>query len=100
MIAGKLLHRLEGHFQPRSSFIFSPDGKRIAAVTSTGHNGEVKVWDAATGRALLSLKAEGEGNPLGTRLWFGPDGHRLKLQYSQGQVSLDQLRTWTWDAAG
>src|SRR5262249_8023347 len=49
-----------------SQLVFSPDGKRLASL-STGWDeqqgkaalGEVRVWDAQTGRELLTLKGGG-----------------------------------------
>jgi RNA polymerase sigma factor (sigma-70 family) len=59
---------------------FSPDGKRIASgsmVFSSGpQGGAVKVWDAQTGRELLSFKAYTGGLGI-VSLAFSPDGKRL-----------------------
>jgi serine/threonine protein kinase/WD40 repeat protein len=82
---GKLLYRIDGH--PNVQYlelVFSPDGKRIAtgdlSVPATGKAGSIKLWDAANGRELLSLKPDpGRGT-----LSFSPDGHRLVLQYRNG----------------
>jgi Flp pilus assembly protein TadD len=50
---------------------FSPDSKRLA---SGGEDRTVRVWDAHTGRQLLSLK----GHPgVVTSVAFSPDGKRL-----------------------
>jgi WD40 repeat protein len=50
---------------------FSPDGKRLASVDTSGKNPVVRVWDAQTGRELLALE--------GARSFvaFSPDGKRL-----------------------
>jgi serine/threonine protein kinase/WD40 repeat protein len=48
---------------------FSPDGTLIAS----GGRGPVRLWDAATGRLVLSLRAS---SPT-TALAFSPDGRRL-----------------------
>jgi eukaryotic-like serine/threonine-protein kinase len=61
---------------------FSPDGTRLAATLSlpesAGNEGEFemggKVWDAATGAELLTLKWRG---PRAIHLLFSPDGARL-----------------------
>jgi WD40 repeat protein len=57
---------------------FSPDGKRLAGSVGYGPGppgaGEVKVWDAQTGKELLSLKGHTGW------VWsvaFSPDGKRL-----------------------
>jgi WD40 repeat protein len=74
---------------------FSPDGKRIASAGGTsGEEGELKLWDAGTGKLLHSLRPATrvlglafapEGNTLATaeesgtvNLRAGPDGKRLK----------------------
>src|SRR5262249_27560785 len=62
---------LEGHAEPVLSVAYSPDGKRI--VTGSVDN-TAKVWDAQTGKAVVSLK--------GNRHWvssvaFSPDGSRI-----------------------
>ena len=50
---------------------FSPSGKRIA---SGGRDNLVKVWDAETGKALLTLR--GHGDRVTSVAW-SPDGKRL-----------------------
>jgi WD40 repeat protein len=80
---GKLLFRLEGHANARSLLIaFSPDGKRIATTEIVGGigpagTGTIRLWDATTGRELLTLN---HSFPRVTGLSFSPDGHRLLLQ--------------------
>jgi len=49
---------LRGHTQPVLSVTFSPDGERLASASgdmTTFADGEVKVWDARTGREILNL---------------------------------------------
>ena len=50
---------------------FSPDGQRI--VTGSG-DGTAKVWDAASGRELLTLK--GHSDRVAS-VAFSPDGQRI-----------------------
>jgi WD40 repeat protein len=68
------------------SVAFSPDGKRLA----TGSNDDtVKLWDAATGQELLTLK--GHSNSIFS-VAFSPDSKRLATRSEDGTVKL-------WDAA-
>jgi WD40 repeat protein len=50
---------------------FSPDGTLLAS----GGGGPVGLWDAATGRMVLSLRSQGQV----TSLAFAPDGRRLAV---------------------
>jgi WD40 repeat protein len=71
---------------PVFSISFSPDGKHVV---SGSDDGTVKVWDAATGKDLLSLK--GHRFTVWTAC-FSPDGKRLA---SGG----DDRTVRVWDAA-
>jgi WD40 repeat protein len=67
---GQEAHTLKGHFDMVFSVAWSPDGRRLA--TGSGDN-TVKVWDAASGEELLTLRH-------GSAVWsvaFSPDGRRL-----------------------
>jgi WD40 repeat protein/serine/threonine protein kinase len=65
---------------------YDPEGKRLAAASGGGPNGEdVKVWDAQTGKELLSFKGGTQ------RIAFSPDGKRLATLSGSGQVKV-------WDA--
>jgi WD40 repeat protein len=70
-----------------SHMTFSPDGTRFAAVIRTplpdkpfSFRWEVRVWDTATGKKLLTL----EGAHGGGKLTFGPDGKRLAELHDGG----------------
>jgi WD40 repeat protein len=66
----------------------SADGRRLAVAHGQFLKGEVKVWDVATGRELLTLR--GFGSNL-THVEFSPDGRRLAAVGRLGEVRV-------WDA--
>jgi WD40 repeat protein len=74
---------LAGHRQMIWKLAFSPDGTRLASLASFPMQpAEVKLWDLACGREMLTLKTTGVdligSNGLGNSGFaFSPDGHRL-----------------------
>jgi WD40 repeat protein/serine/threonine protein kinase len=78
--SGKVLQVLKGHTSAILSAAFSPDGLRI--VTGSGNPEDytpsvdhtAKVWEAATGKELLTLK--GHSNGINSVV-FSPDGQRI-----------------------
>jgi WD40 repeat protein len=66
---------LTGHKAPVTCVTFSPDGRLLAAGARPG---EVKLWDPATGEALLSLPVAADA------LAFSPDSRRLATAGSKG----------------
>jgi WD40 repeat protein len=64
---------------------FSPDGQRIASAMS---NKTIKVWDAATGRELLTIRGLVQYNNVA----FSPDGRQLAAS------GRDQPVLTLWDA--
>jgi WD40 repeat protein/serine/threonine protein kinase len=76
---------LEGHTEAVLSVAISPDGKRIV---SGSEDRTVKVWDARTGKALLSLEGHTD-HVLGVAV--SPDGKRVLGQDKKGRIL-------AWDA--
>jgi hypothetical protein len=74
---------LTGHTSGVTSVAFSPDGKRLA--TAGGGGDQVKVWDAATGQEIRTLKGH---TSVVWGVAFSPDGLRLA---SAGQ---DGVKMW------
>ena len=60
---------------------FSADGRRLATAAARGStfDCEVKLWDLASGRDLVTWAPSG-GRPVD--LAFDPDGHRLRVLLS------------------
>jgi WD40 repeat protein/serine/threonine protein kinase len=80
---------------------FSPDGTRLAAIgrVSGVRGSEVRLWDLATGREVLSLESE-LGSPSARasgRLAFGEGGHRI-YQLDHGDAIAPQTVIRVWDA--
>ncbi len=78
--SGKLLYGLDGNGSAIQAGTFSPDGKRIATASTRVDRGEVKVWDASTGREVLSLTNQRQQRVSVRSLSFGLD--RLTLNYT------------------
>src|SRR5262249_39513531 len=69
------LGTLRGHRLPRRRVLFSPDGHRLASAGGEhGKPGEIRVWDLAKDREILTLRAE--AGPVWS-VAFSPDGRRL-----------------------
>ena len=64
-------------------FAFSPDGKTLA---STNANGQIVLWNVASGQARLTLPGQVENSV--SRLVFSPDGNTL------ASVSDNSIRLW------
>jgi serine/threonine protein kinase/WD40 repeat protein len=91
---GRQLHTISDIQGTHARPAFSPDGSRIGLVwqkTRNGFESEVRVWDVATGKLVLTLPvAFGEDT---TAVAFSPDGKSLA---AAGPVSAahDELHVW------
>jgi serine/threonine protein kinase/WD40 repeat protein len=71
--------------------VFSPDGRRVAGITFSGQTAVIKVWDAESGKDLLTLPAPPLARgPLGRvisaiHLAFTPDNNRLVAVATNGR---------------
>jgi len=94
---GKVARTLEGHRARVDAVAFSPDGKSLASaggggeVGAGGQGGTVRVWDIATGRNVITLKAKDSMQCVA----FSPDGKTLA---AGGWVS--RLRQWSLAGGG
>jgi WD40 repeat protein len=98
--AGRQKFSANGPRPATRALAFSPDGRRLAATGGHVVNtllhlkrwdapGELKVWDAATGRAVFAAREP--ANALGG-VAFSPDGERVAACGGSGLIKL-------WDAA-
>jgi WD40 repeat protein len=81
---GQLCHQA-GFQNPSPDVAFSPDGTRIAAAS---HDQTARIWDAETGKELLTLSGHTSGVLV---VAFSPDGQRLVTGSSDGTAKV-------WDA--
>jgi WD40 repeat protein len=90
-VTGKPVRQLAGHDMPVRAVAFAPDGKALATGAGESRDGrpagEVKVWDAKTGRVRRTLAvAASDVNAVA----FSPDGRTLVAGGLKG--------LWAWDA--
>jgi WD40 repeat protein/serine/threonine protein kinase len=86
----------------------SPDGTRLAATipaNSEGNNSQIKIWDTATGKELLTIPGPGSASSqtVSMTVTFSPDGTRLALirgDFQPPQKGTSRLSdVHVWDAA-
>jgi len=83
--SGKLALADSGHAQIQS-FVLTPDGHTLA---SAGYEGDIYVWDAATGRARPSLKGHQGGV---YNLFLAVDGRTLVSRSANKTISVWDLQ--------
>ena len=79
---------LQGHLQPVTATVFSPDGRSLASgAGEVGKPGELRLWDVETGAELVALRGHTrEVNAVG----FDVAGRRLVSTGADGTV-----RVWS-----
>jgi WD40 repeat protein len=89
LTTGEFVRAFGGHKGEAAGLAFSPDGRRLASVSSASHDRTVRLWDVATGLPALTLDGH-EGQLSGVA--FSPDGHCLASVGTDKAVRI-------WDAA-
>jgi len=68
-----------------NSVSFSPDGKIIAGVSTTG----IELWDATIGKHLRKLQEDKRAVPMiSSNICFSPDGKKIVIGNMNGTVRL------------
>ena len=87
MSSKKIVHFLVGHSDPVNSVTFSPDGQILA---SGSKNGSVKLWDVNSGKEMLTISEQSNGDSLSeiTSVAFSSDGRLLASSNMGGIVTI------------
>ena len=88
---GRLVTELPGHLESVEAVAFSPDGQTLASVNP---GIEVTFWHLPTRRELARLPHP----EAGYHVAFSPDGRRLALSATAGNLETDTDRVELWDA--
>ncbi|MBV9848999.1 MAG: hypothetical protein JO250_04845 [Armatimonadetes bacterium] len=91
-----LQHTLRGHRNEVSALVFSPDGRTLASGSAEyepmdGTPGEVKLWDAHTGRLKHTLS---DRDNWVDSVAFSPDGKTLATGDSNGDDASEDVCLW------
>jgi len=80
---------LQAHTERAWAVAFSPDSRVLASVSGMEKSGELKLWEAATGKQLIVVSA-----PKGLRcVAFAPDGKTLATGCFDNTVQLREAAT-------
>lgn len=82
--SGGLLQLLIGHRDSVNSVVYSPDGNTIASNSWS----EIRLWDAATGKHITTLKTSGNG-----AIAYSPDGKTIASTSHEGTIHLWDVDT-------
>jgi WD40 repeat protein len=93
---GRRILTASGHRSAPNSVAFSPDGRSLASVSNgleVGTAGEVKVWDAASGKEVLSIPGHILERKTVCAVAFSPDGRRLVTAGGDSAVQVYDVAT-------
>jgi WD40 repeat protein/serine/threonine protein kinase len=90
---------LRGHDMLVWFVIYHPDGKRLATVDGS----TVRVWDAETGRLVLTLNSNPDFGNFCRAVTFSPDGRQIATAYKEIAKVWDaetgkELHTLKWES--
>jgi WD40 repeat protein len=82
---------------PAGQVAWSPDGRRLlTSPAPTSTEGDVVIWDPATGEAVDRLHKENTERALSTAEW-SPDGRWVAFAALEGQLNQEKFTIYLWD---
>ena len=69
---------------------YSPEGRRVVSISE---DGTAKVWDARTGKNLLTIDLPIEGHDRPVSVAYSPDATKLAVAYYQGRIQTFDAKT-------